>query len=75
MVKQRLLPLAVMEKLMKNAGAERVSEDAKIILKRVLEDFSFEISALAMKNAINAGRKTINSEDVEFARNVIKLNK
>ncbi|MFT4297893.1 MAG: histone family protein [Candidatus Woesearchaeota archaeon] len=61
------MPLASMEKIMIEAGAERVSEDAKKELKRILEDYSIEISEKAIKFAEHAGRKTIKSQDIKLA--------
>ncbi len=36
-ISKRLIPLAAMEQLMKQAGAERVSDKAKSALKELLE--------------------------------------
>ncbi len=38
--RENILPVAAMEKLLKKAGAARVSEDAKEALREVLEDIS-----------------------------------
>lgn len=67
MATKKLLPLAAMEKIMKVAGAERVSESAKIALKDVLEEIAEEISERAVKLAIHSGRKTVKSADVKLA--------
>lgn len=67
MVSKRLIPLAAMEKIMKNAGAERVSDKAKEALKAVLEEIGEEIASNAVKLASHAGRKTIKSGDVKLA--------
>ncbi|MBU0472222.1 MAG: histone family protein [Nanoarchaeota archaeon] len=67
MVKKRIIPLAAMERLMKQAGADRVSEEAKIALRDVLEDFGEQISESANKFALHAGRKTIKAEDIKLA--------
>lgn len=61
------LPLAAMEKLMKNIGADRVSEDAKAELRDVLEEVAAEISQNALKLAQHAGRKTIKGSDIKLA--------
>ena len=63
----KLLPLAAMEKLLKQGGAERVSDRAKAALKSVLEEIAQDIAAKANKLAIHAGRKTIKSEDIKLA--------
>ena len=64
---EKLLPLAAMEKLLKQGGAERVSDKAKAALKSVLEDKVHEIASKAIKLAVHAGRKTIKSEDIKLA--------
>ena len=64
---QRLMPLATMEKIISEAGAARVSEDAKKELKRILEEYAVGIAEKAIKFAGHAGRKTIKSEDIKLA--------
>jgi len=61
------MPLATMEKIIIEAGGERVSEDAKEELKRVIEEYSASIAEKAIKFAQHAGRKTIRSEDIKLA--------
>ncbi|MBW3015228.1 NFYB/HAP3 family transcription factor subunit [Candidatus Woesearchaeota archaeon] len=67
MVTQKILPLAAMEKLLKKAGAERVSDKAKATLKNVLEDIAEDIASQAVKLAMHAGRKTIKEGDIKLA--------
>jgi len=67
MASKRLIPLAAMEKIMKNAGAERVSDKAKSALKSVLEDIAEDIASSAVKLAAHAGRKTIKAGDIKLA--------
>lgn len=64
---ERLIPLAAMEKIIKNAGADRVADDAKVALKEVIEEKAKEIAERAAKFAMHAGRKTIKSEDIKLA--------
>ena len=64
---EKLLPLAAMERLLKKAGAERVSEDAKEALKQVLEDYAEKVGEQAAKFALHAGRKTVKASDVKLA--------
>ena len=61
------LPLAIMEKLLKEAGAERVSQDAKEALAEVLEDYALELGKDAAKFSQHAKRKTVRKEDVKLA--------
>ncbi len=64
---KRLIPLAAMEKIMKNCGAERVSDNAKAALKEVLEQKAEEISSRAVKLAMHAARKTVKASDIKLA--------
>ena len=66
-ISKRLIPLAAMEKIIKNAGAERVSDKAKAALKEVLEEHAEKISQSAVKLALHAGRKTVKASDVKLA--------
>ena len=61
------LPLTPLGRIIKNGGAERVSEDAKIALSEYLEDISTDITQLALKNAAENGRKTLKAEDINAA--------
>ena len=62
-----ILPLAAMEKLLKKAGAARVSEDAKAALQEALEDAAAGIGAKAAQFAQHSGRKTVKGADVKLA--------
>ena len=64
---KRLIPLAAMEKILKNAGADRVSDKAKTALKTAIEDIADEIAANAVKLAMHAGRKTVKGGDIKLA--------
>ena len=63
----RLIPLAAMEHLLKKAGAERVSDDAKLALKELLEEHGLLVAKHAIELALHAQRKTIKSEDIRLA--------
>ena len=64
---KRSLPLAAMEKLMKKAGADRVSDKSKAAMKNVLEDIAKQISARAVSYSKHAGRRTIKQQDIKLA--------
>lgn len=61
------LPNAPVERIIRNAGAERVSEEAVEELKDALEDLGEEIAADATEVADHAGRNTVKEEDVDLA--------
>ena len=67
MANKRFLSLNAMDKLMREAGALRVSDDAKEALAEVLEQRALEISAEAKKYAEHAGRKTLTNKDIRLA--------
>lgn len=64
---KRLIPTIAMEKIMKRCGAERVSEKAKDLLHSLIEEKAEEVSQLAMRYAMHAGRKTIMPDDIKLA--------
>jgi len=67
MTSKRLLPLAAMEKILKQSGAERVSDKAKAALKAVIEEQAEQIASQAVKFANHAGRKTVKAGDIKLA--------
>jgi histone H3/H4 len=56
-----------MEKIMKKAGAERVSDKAKQALKEVLEEHASKVCGDAVRLALHADRKTVKSSDIKLA--------
>ncbi len=67
MASKRLLPLAAMEKILKQAGAERVSDKAKAALKSIIEEEAEQLAVQAVKFAAHAGRKTVKAGDIRLA--------
>lgn len=61
------LPIAPIKRLLKNAGATRISDDAAIKLADVLEEIGEDLARNATKLAKHAGRKTVKAEDIELA--------
>ncbi len=61
------LPNAPIERIIRNAGAERVSEDAVEELRRAVQEAGAEIAQNAINLANHANRNTVKKEDVEMA--------
>jgi histone H3/H4 len=66
------LPIAPIGRIIKNAGAPRVSEDAKEALGKVLEQYGEDISKQALLLAKHAKRTTVKDVDIELAVKEIK---
>jgi len=62
------LPTASVDKLIRKAGAHRVSEGAARELAVYLEEAATELAREAITLAEHAGRKTVKIEDIELAR-------
>lgn len=59
--------MAAMEKILKQCGADRVSDKSKVALKGAVEDIADDIAAKAVKLANHAGRKTVKARDIKLA--------
>jgi histone H3/H4 len=58
---------APMHKLIKRAGADRVSEESATALGKALEEIGIKIAKEAIDYANHAGRKTVKERDIEIA--------
>jgi DNA-binding protein len=66
-MKSSELGLSAMYRILKKAGAERVSDESADELRRVIEDVANTIAKTAIDMASHAGRKTVKGEDVKLA--------
>ncbi len=61
------LPLAPVDRLIRKAGAERVSEEAVVKMVEILEDYALQVAKRAVEIARHSKRKTIKAEDIKVA--------
>jgi len=61
------IKIAPMHKLIKRAGAARVSEESATALGKALEEIGLKVAREAIDYAKHAGRKTVKARDIEIA--------
>ncbi|MDH5568750.1 MAG: NFYB/HAP3 family transcription factor subunit [Nitrosopumilus sp.] len=61
------LGLSAMYRILKKAGAERVSDESADELRRVIEEIADSIAKSAVEMSSHAGRKTVKGEDIKLA--------
>ena len=63
-----ILPLTPFERILKKAGAKRVSHEALKEFSNVMEEKLMKVATEAAFLAKHAGRKTVLEEDIKLAR-------
>jgi DNA-binding protein len=66
------LSQAAVERLIKKAGAERVSAEATETLTELMEEYGIFLAKEAKKMADHAGRKTLRGSDIRMAAEIFK---
>jgi len=66
--KRSVIAAAPMAEILKDAGAERVSDDAARAFADIVHDMAVSIAKDAVKFSHHAGRKTVKRSDVELAK-------
>jgi histone H3/H4 len=61
------LPIAPVERIIRKAGADRISQEACEALASVMESYSIDLSERSVQLAKHAKRKTVRSDDVRLA--------
>ncbi len=74
-IREPILPLATIKRIMKLAGVERVSDDAADEIRRFVEELIISLTKDAHRIAKHAGRKTVTREDVKLVLNLRRLYK
>lgn len=66
------LSQAAVERIIKKAGAERVSAEAAETLSELMEEHGLFLAKEAKKMADHAGRKTLRGSDIRMAAEIFK---
>jgi DNA-binding protein len=66
------LSQAAVERIIKKAGAERVSAEATETLAELMEEHGIFLAKEAKKMADHAGRKTMRGSDIRMAAEIFK---
>ena len=66
-MKSSELGLSAMYRILKKSGAQRVSDESAVELRRVIEEIAEAVAKNAVDLANHAGRKTVKAEDVKLS--------
>lgn len=67
------IPKAPVTRIVKNAGAERISKDAEEKIVVAVEDYAAKLAKAVIEVAKHAGRKTIQPDDVDVVLKVDEI--
>ena len=65
--KDRIIPVAPIDKLIRKAGAGRVSDKGAERLAQILEEVGTILASKAQELTVHAKRKTVTDKDIELA--------
>jgi DNA-binding protein len=65
------IPVAPVIRIIRKAGADRVSNDAGEALAELMEHYASTIAKEALKLASHAGRKTVTTHDIRMAAEIL----
>lgn len=66
-----VLQLAPVDRLIRKAGATRVSNEAAKVLAEIIEDLAIRITKVAVEYTQHSKRKTVTAEDIKLAFNTL----
>jgi len=66
-MKSSELGLSAMYRILKKSGAQRVSDESAVELRRVIEEIAEAIAKNAVDMSNHARRKTVKADDVKLA--------
>lgn len=69
-IKRSEMPLAPFERILRQAGGQRVSDEAVEELRKIVENFARDIARTAVEMSRHAKRITIKSADIDLALKV-----
>lgn len=73
-MKSSELGLSAMYRILKKAGAERVSDESANELRNIIEEIAKTIAKNAVDISNHAKRKTIKASDIKFAsKSIVKI--
>ncbi len=67
------LSRAAIERIIKKAGADRISTDATETLAVLMEEYGVFLAKEAKKMSDHAGRKTLRGSDIQIAAEIFKI--